>query len=153
MVGKNDHVPAAIADEAAALVNMARNADGQDFDQLVYPQAYFVVRRYKTAAEAAADVPPTTGIPEELYGQVIAVELCRGGHQALFGLARNTVDGLTGAIVAAAGNVADTSDTIFKGRFEAAEGGFPPSMTIDAQGAVTAMTNANISTPEIAGRY
>ena len=39
-------------------------ANGQDFDSQVYPQAYFVVRRYKTAAEAAV-----TDIPPELYGR------------------------------------------------------------------------------------
>ena len=149
MLKKQDHQPAEITTRAQAYTFMARTGANQDFDDRVYPQAYFITRRYKTAIEAAAS--DVTDIPEELYGQVIAVELCRGGHQALFGVARNQVDGLAGAIaptLVAPGhnaNIVAASDTCFQGRFEAREGELPPSMTIDANGAVTAMTNANIS--------
>ena len=88
-------------------------------------------------------------MPEELYGQTIAVELARAGHIALLGMQRYNANMAAGNVAAgnlvaggAAGLVAPVN-TIFQGRFEAAEGEMPPSMTVQ-NGVVVPMTTANL---------
>ena len=148
--GKLNEQGAAINTRLAYVAFTQHTGAQHSFPANDVPQAYFCVRRYKTEAEGVG-----LGIPEELYGQTIAVELARGGHFNLFGIEDRNAGGnyaQNGIAAVGAANVANNSDTIFKGRFEAKEGEFPPSMTIDG-GAVVAMTNANISTSEIAGRW
>ena len=164
MVGKRDNNNAVITTRALAVAFMNETGDNEDFDQKVTPGALFVRRRYKTEAEAIATGLPTTGagaIPEELYGQLIAVELARAGHQALLGVAYQDNNFAYGVAVAGQGIgpavLADAAlravnNTCFQGRFEAKEREMPPTMTA-AAGVGVPMTHNNMVDSTIAGRW
>ena len=122
------------------------------FPQASTPTAYYCVRRYKNAAENAAAL----GIPKELYGQTIAVELARGGHMSVFGAGAALPANAAHRHGHAQGHNANVCRQVFTSRFEAREGRFPPSMTyagIAAGSAVVGMSAANISELDLANRW
>ena len=153
MVGKLNDAGAACGDRVGAMFYLSQMDDavvgGADeaFNSTFHPQAYFVIRRYKTAAESLASA---ANVPVELQGQTIAVELARSGHMTLFGIQRCSVIGAGGGVVAAGVVAGDGAGrqacirTCFQGRFEAKEGELPPTMTIAANGAPVPMTDLNL---------
>ena len=162
---KADHQGNAILTRAAWNV-FTRDAGA--FPVTECPQAYFAVRRYKERDEATAGAGrPGVTLPDELYGQPVAVELARSGVKLILGQQYNDAVGADAAGAAAAGivgpavagvrrfgqaNHAQYVNTVFASRFEAKEGAFPPTMTI-AGGVPTPMTAANLMDQTLAGRW